>query len=301
LTTTLTPSSSAQHRVQDSFGPAGARWAADWQTLSAPQGFPPRNETAAFRQELEQVYRVDLGRPSTTNFFDVHGDAVWTSEYLRYRVFGCDHLVAVQRVFDQIDRGVVAPVCAQIQGSRVTFPPTADSREFRQRLDAKYRDELRRSPSPTFVDAEGAVWWMQTYLRYRVFACDDETARAAVRTMIRGGADPSYCYTTERERDVMGHWSGTIAMPSGRPFTMDITTRRDHEYFGTYRDIAFGAVTLNWDGGTRVSFFVYFGDGAAWFEGQFIAPDRVRGSMRYDKIASRFDFDMTRDWTPAGP
>jgi hypothetical protein len=263
--------------------------------LSAPRPFPPRHETFAFRQELEQIYRTELGRSTTTNYFDVQGDSVWTQEYMRYRVYTCSHLEAVQRVFEQIDRGVVAPVCGQIPGSHVAFPPYADSLDFRQRLDVKYRDDLRRMPSPTFVDAEGAIVWTREYLRYRVFACDDETSRAAVRTLMHGGPSPPFCYTTEPAREVLGHWSGLIAMPEVRPFTMDITSQYGvNAYSGRYRDIAFGTVSLTWDGGDRVDFFVNFGDGAGAFQGTFVAGDRVRGSMKYDKIATRFDFDMTR-------
>ena len=93
---------------------------------------------------------------------------------------------------------------------------------------------------------------------------------------------------------MLGRWLGTIFMPEPRPFTMDITEQRGSQYFGTYRDIAFGTVTLTWDGGDRVEFFVYFGDGSGVYRGTFIEPDRVRGSMRYDKIPRTLDFDMSR-------
>src|SRR5262245_29232717 len=159
-------------------------------TLSAPQPFPPRQDSLSFRLELEQVYRAELGRAGAATFLDVEGDAIWMQEYMRYRVYACGHLDAVQRVFDQIDRGVIAPACGAVSGSQVVFPPFQDSLDFRQRLEAKYRDGLRRSPTTSFVDAEGAIVWLQAYLRYRIFACDDAAARAAVRTMIRGGTAP---------------------------------------------------------------------------------------------------------------
>jgi hypothetical protein len=243
--------------------------------------------------ELEQIYRNELGRAATQNYFDVEGDLVWTQEYMRYRVYACGHVDAVQKVFDQIDRGVIAPACGDVSGSAVTFPPYGDVLDFRQRLDAKYRDDLRRTPAATFVDAEGAIVWTETYLRYRVFACDDATARAAVRTQIFGGAPPPYCYATPSEHEVLGRWTGIIAMPEPRPFTMNITGQRGNEYFGTYRDIAFGSVSLTLDG-DRVDFFVYFGDGSGTFHGAFVATDQVRGTMKYDKIATVFDFEMTR-------
>lgn len=262
---------------------------------SVPLPFPPRDETYSFRLELEQIYRTELGRTAVTNYFDVEGDLVWVQEYMRYRVNGCAHLDAVQKVFDQIDRGTIAAVCSPVPGSRVPFPPQAESADFREQLDAKYRDGLRRAPSPSFVDAEGAIVWTQEYLRYRVYACDDPTARAAVRAQIRGGPPPPECFTPQApERGVLGHWVGTIFMPEPRAFTMDITQQSGSHYAGTYRDIAFGTVTLTWDGGDRVEFFVYFGDGSGLFRGTFSDPDRVRGTMKYDKIARTLDFDMSR-------
>jgi hypothetical protein len=150
----------------------------------------------------------------------------------------------------------------------------------------KYRDGLNRPPSPAAVDLEGAAVWTQEYFRYRANACDDVTARAAVHTQIRGGPATPVCIVVEPERDVLGHWTGTIGMPTPRPFIMDITTERGGRYFGTYRDIAVGTVTLDWDGEDRLHFFVYFGDGSGTFEGRFIEHNRVRGSMKYDKIAT---------------
>src|SRR5688572_2257822 len=71
--------------------------------------FPPRNEPFAFMQQLEAKYRDGLRRTAGSSFVDVEGNIVWTQEYLRYRVSGCAHSSAQQKVFDQIDgRGVQA-------------------------------------------------------------------------------------------------------------------------------------------------------------------------------------------------
>ena len=267
-------------------------------TLSVTSGdvaFPPRDESYAFRLDLEQIYRSELGRTATSNYFDIEGDLVWTQEYLRYRVNSCEHVDAVQRVFDQIDRGLIAPICGPPPGGHVAFPPYGETDDFRRQLDAKYRDGLRRSPSPTFVDADGAIVWTQEYLRYRISGCDDATSRAAVHTAIRGGAAPPLCDVRVPERDVLGHWVGMINMPTPRPFTLDITSRRGDSYSGTYFDYVPGAVTLTWDGEDRVQFTVRFADGAMWFDGRFVAPDRVKGLMGSPYLATRHDFDMTRD------
>jgi hypothetical protein len=76
---------------------------------SATATFPPRNEPLAFMQQLEAKYRDALRRTAGSSFVDVEGNIVWTQEYLRYRVSGCSHVTAQQKVFDQIDgRGVQA-------------------------------------------------------------------------------------------------------------------------------------------------------------------------------------------------
>lgn len=81
---------------------------------NAPAGqvnFPPRNEALQFRTQLEAKYRDDLQRGPNYTSVDNEGDVVWTQEYLRYRVNGCTHADAVQRVFRQIDGYGIQPVC----------------------------------------------------------------------------------------------------------------------------------------------------------------------------------------------
>lgn len=71
--------------------------------------FPPRNEPLDFMVQLESKYRDGLRRSPGSSFVDVEGNIIWTQEYLRYRVSGCDHATAQTKVFDQIDgRGVQA-------------------------------------------------------------------------------------------------------------------------------------------------------------------------------------------------
>jgi hypothetical protein len=73
--------------------------------------FPPRQEPFDFRVQLEAKYRDGLRRQPVETFVDVEGDIVWTQEYLRYRVSGCVHGVAQDRVFAQIDGRGVQPDC----------------------------------------------------------------------------------------------------------------------------------------------------------------------------------------------
>ena len=67
--------------------------------------FPGRNDSFQFRNDLEAKYQ-QMGRGRTTTFVDREGEVVWTQEYIRYRVNGCDHATAVSRVMTQIDGGV---------------------------------------------------------------------------------------------------------------------------------------------------------------------------------------------------
>lgn len=73
--------------------------------------FPPRNEPFEFRQQLEAKYRDGMGRPAIGTHVDLEGDIVWIQEYLRYRVNACGHQEALEKVFAQIDTGIVQPIC----------------------------------------------------------------------------------------------------------------------------------------------------------------------------------------------
>ncbi len=252
--------------------------------------FPPRNESFLFRQDLETLYRTALQRPEGASFVDKEGDLVWTQEYLRYRVNGCSHEEATARTLAQIDGATIASVCGETPPGVVNFPPRDQSFQFRQQLEAKYRDQLRRPPSPTYVDVEGSLVWTQEYLRYRVNRCDHVTATLRVVQQIEGRGIGPVC----EDPSMTGQWSGTIDMPGGRTFTMSVI-QDGNDFYGTYRDIAFGTVTGSYrPGGRAVEFFVYFGDGSGLFSGNFDGVSRVRGTMKYDKIATTFGFEMTR-------
>lgn len=73
---------------------------------------PHRGETTTFRVELEGIYQNDLRRSRTNStHVDLEGDAVWVQEYLRYRLGGCSHDKAHERVLRQIAGNGTAPVC----------------------------------------------------------------------------------------------------------------------------------------------------------------------------------------------
>lgn len=68
---------------------------------------PPRDETVAFRRDLEQ--RAPSGTSAVTTV-DLEGEAVWLSEYLQLRMSGCAHDAATAAVLEQL-QGRPANAC----------------------------------------------------------------------------------------------------------------------------------------------------------------------------------------------
>jgi hypothetical protein len=87
--------------------------------------FPPRNEPLLFRQALEGIYRDSLRRGAVQTFVDAEGDIVWTQEYFRYRVNGCNNQQATDRVLSQVLGGPVQPTCTGGGGGGGTAPITS--------------------------------------------------------------------------------------------------------------------------------------------------------------------------------
>jgi hypothetical protein len=152
--------------------------------------FPPRNETLQFRTDLETKYRTGLRRAVGATFADPEGSVVWTQEFLRYRMSGCRADQAVARVSVQIFGGGVQPVCG-IAPVAPAFPPRNETLAFRQALDRLYEEVLGRLPTPTAVDIEGDVVWVQEYIRYRLSGCSNSQATQRVFQQIDGlGVQP---------------------------------------------------------------------------------------------------------------
>ena len=147
--------------------------------------FPPRNETLQFRTDLETKYRNDLRRPVGATFADPEGSVVWTQEFLRYRMSGCRGDQSAARVAVQIFGGGVQPVCG-VAPIAPAFPPRNETLAFRQALDELYREALGRLPTPTAVDLEGDVVWIQEYIRYRLSGCTNAQATLRVFQQIDG-------------------------------------------------------------------------------------------------------------------
>lgn len=155
---------------------------------------PPRNEPVDFRNQLETKYQTGLNRSASTTAVDREGEVIWIQEYIRYRVSGCDHGTAVQRVMTQIDSGAAGPDCGSTPtgAAAVPFPSRAEVVAFRQLLEARYL-LMNRGLVSSFVDAEGAAIWISEYLRYRNNDCDHATAVQKVFAQVDGGAAPATC------------------------------------------------------------------------------------------------------------
>lgn len=80
-------------------------------TPSGPIAFPPRTDGVSFFTDLNVLYRDTLQRSLTTSFVNDEGIVVWVMEYLRYRLNGCGHETAVQKVFMQIRGQGIQPTC----------------------------------------------------------------------------------------------------------------------------------------------------------------------------------------------
>lgn len=156
-------------------------------------GFPPRNEVLDFRNQLETLYATVLNRAASATTVDREGEVVWTQEYIRYRVNGCDHQVATQRVFDQIAGNPPGAICSENPGGDVQYPPRNEANAFRQGLETVY-EQMGRPLSSSAVDPEGGVIWTQEYLRYRNNACDHPTSVQKVFSQIAGNGVSATCY-----------------------------------------------------------------------------------------------------------
>ena len=154
--------------------------------------FPPRNETLAFRTDLEAKYRNALRRPVGGSYADPEGSVVWIQEYLRYRMSTCRNDQSISRIALQIVGAGVPPVCG-VAPAEASFPPRNETLAFRRELELLYRDELGRLPTPTAVDVEGDVVWIQEYIRYRLGGCSHSQATDRVMMQIDGLGIPAIC------------------------------------------------------------------------------------------------------------
>jgi hypothetical protein len=169
--------------------------------------FPPRNEPNAFFAELQRVYRDELRRPqNAVSYVDPEGQNVWLTEYFRFWLNGCSHEDASSRTLQQITTGATLPTCG---AERTDFPPRNLPNEFQGRLEATYRDVLRRPQMLSYVDSEGANVWLAQYIRFRTTGnCNHATAQSKVIAEIRGGGVQPDCVPP---RTIEENFSGALS------------------------------------------------------------------------------------------
>ena len=227
--------------------------------------FPARNEALEFRNQLETKYQVGLNRSASSSAVDREGEVVWLGEYVRYRVNGCDHGTAVQRVIGQIDGAAAGAVCGAEPSGAIAFPSRSDVLAFRQSLEARYL-QMNRGLVQSFADAEGAAIWTAEYLRYRTNSCDHATAIQKVFSQIDGGAVPATCVPVSEACSYRFALIGQDVPFSGGDFFVDI-----HKLAGTgactwtvtnSASFVTGLTPTSGDGFGRVAFRVAQNDGA---------------------------------------
>jgi len=86
----------------------------------------------------------------------------------------------------------------------VSFPARNEALDFRNQLESKYRDGLRRGNSNTFVDREGDIVWLSEYFRYRVNACSHSQAQTRTFAQIDNTGTYGVCGAGS---------SGSVAFP----------------------------------------------------------------------------------------
>lgn len=76
---------------------------------------------------------------------------------------------------------------------RIVFPPPAETWQFKEELEAAYRDALARPATLTRIDPRVVHTWMRRYLRYRAHDCSHEQAASRVFTQMSGASAPPLC------------------------------------------------------------------------------------------------------------
>ena len=159
--------------------------------ISPLAAFPgDRAEVYQFRVQLEDVYRTE-GYPTSPTVVNMEGAVIWITEYVRYRVTGCSHEDAINKVNFGIDNlnSPALPGC----GLTVPFPERGEAYRFRtEYLEPKYRAKGFSTQS-LFVNPEGDVIWTMEYLRLRVGDCSHAETTNRVNVAVRTKTTPADC------------------------------------------------------------------------------------------------------------
>jgi hypothetical protein len=260
--------------------------------------FPARPDVVDFRRQLESKYASGLGRPVTTTYVDIEGEATWIGEYDRYRVNGCDHNTATVLVMAQIDGAVPGPVCqVRFFPETAVYPPREHLVDFRRQLGTKYQSA--GSTAQSAVDPEGAAIWIGEYLHYSTSGCDHATSVQKVMTQVDGNPAPASClqqcaYTfspvSASAPAAGGGFNAQLLRTSG---SCDWIAQSEVPWIamippitGTDRSVMTYAVAANTGGSRRGSIRVSYPGGVSYFEVNQNAPGENLSFQFFDPATS---------------
>jgi Family of unknown function (DUF6311) len=141
------------------------------------------DDVIRLQERLDQVYRDVLKRSSRVTHVSNRETARGLHQYLSYRLMGCAHRGAVNRVH-LASEGLRTPDCpaGTVRGA---LPPRNETVDFRRELE-QARGATAAPESSTYVDLEGEAVWTQEYLSFRRRGCSANAALTAVLSTIEG-------------------------------------------------------------------------------------------------------------------
>jgi hypothetical protein len=173
-------------RIPEQAAEAGAQRSAkqaDRTDVAASSIAATVDELIRLQDQLDRVYRDVLKRSTAVSRVSNRETALALHQYLSYRLMGCAHRGAANRV-RLSSEGLEAPDCpaGAVPGA---LPPRNETVDFRHELE-QARMAAVAPELTTYVDFEGEAVWTQEYLSHRMRGCSAKAALAAVLSTVEG-------------------------------------------------------------------------------------------------------------------